>query len=84
MSWAEDFPHIPIHIRCTYRHLIDPNVRGSIYGGTKDSNDRRFKPDQIKMIRSQEGSCESIAKEWKVSYSTIYSIKNRETYKDVE
>lgn len=84
MSWAEDFPHIPIWLRCTNRHLIDPNIRGSLYGGNKDWNDRRFTASQVREIRASKVSMEKTAEIWKVSYSSIYSIVKKESYKDVE
>lgn len=84
MSWAEDFPHIPIWLRCTYRHIIDPNVKGSIYGGIKAWDERKFTPAQVRLIRAEEGTIESVAKTWNASYSTIHAILRRETYKDVE
>ena len=84
MSWHEDFPHIPIWLRCTNRNLINPEVKGSIYGGAKAWDERKFTPKQIVEIRNSEGTMEAKAKTWGVSYSTINSIVNRESYKDVE
>jgi hypothetical protein len=84
MSWAEDFPHIPIWLRCTQRYIIDPTIRGSIWGSCRSWEDPKFSVIQIQNIMSSTKTQAVLAKQYKVSQSTISYIKNKGLYKDVQ
>lgn len=77
-----DWKSIPIWLRCTDRHKIDPNVRGSIYGTNSESYNRKLSEEQVRLVRSGEISLHKLATEWGVSYSTLYGVRTGDTYKD--
>ena len=54
------------------------------FGGPRRKSTRIFTEEQVREIRSSQKPCKALADEYGVSPSTISSIRNRKTYKDVK
>ena len=77
-----EWENIPIWLRCTDRHKIDPNVRGSLYGTNSECHNRKLSEEQVRVVREGKISLHKLAEEYGVTYSTLYGVRKGETYKD--